>query len=46
MDLTDEQWASLEPLIPEEERRASGRRGRSWREPRDVLNGFLRTGAP
>ena len=49
MDLTDEQWALLEPLIPEEERRPSRRRGRPWRDPHDVLNGvlwILRTGAP
>ena len=49
MDLTDEQWALLEPLIPEEERRTSRRRGRPWRDPHDVLNGvlwILRTGAP
>jgi transposase len=49
MDLIDEQWALLQPLIPEQERRASGRRGRPWRDSRDVLNGvlwILRTGAP
>ena len=49
MDLTDEQWAILEPLIPEEERVSQGKRGRPWRDPRDVLNGvlwILRTGAP
>ena len=47
MDLTDEQWAMIEPMIPEEERLP--RRGRPWRNPRDVLNGILwilRTGAP
>ena len=48
MDLTDEQWEVLEPLIPThlEEKIA---RGRPWRDPRDVLNGILwilRTGAP
>jgi len=49
MDLTDEQWAVLEPLIPTPPRRADGK-GRPWRDPRDILNGilwiFLRTGAP
>ena len=48
MDLTDEQWEVLEPLIPDHFRRADGR-GRPWRNSRDVLNGILwvlRTGAP
>ena len=48
MDLTDEQWEILEPLIPDPPRRADGT-GRPWRDPRDVLNGVLwvlRTGAP
>ncbi len=48
MDLTDEQWEVLEPLIAPPPRRADGR-GRPWRDPRDVLNGILwilRTGAP
>jgi transposase len=48
MDLTDEQWEVLEPLIPNPPHRADGR-GRPWRDPRDVLNGILwilRTGAP
>ncbi|CAA9464061.1 MAG: Mobile element protein [uncultured Rubrobacteraceae bacterium] len=48
MDLTDEQWEVLEPLIPDPPRRGDGR-GRPWRDPRDVLNGvlwILRTGAP
>ena len=48
MDLTNEQWAILEPLIPEPPRRADGR-GRPWRPSREVLNGILwilRTGAP
>jgi transposase len=47
VDLTDEQWEVLASLIPEPPRRTDGR-GRSWRDPRDVLNGilwaFLRTG--
>src|SRR3954470_22068916 len=48
MDLTDEQWAILEPLLPKPRVRRDGR-GRPWRDPRDVLNGILwvlRTGAP
>jgi transposase len=48
MDLTNEQWEVLEPLIPVPVRRADGR-GRPWRNSRDVLNGILwvlRTGAP
>lgn len=47
-DLTDIQWAILDPLIPEPTRRLDGR-GRPWRPRRDVLNGvlyILRTGAP
>jgi len=48
MDLTNEQWEVLEPLIPNSFRRVDGR-GRPWRDSRDVLNGILwvlRTGAP
>ncbi len=49
MDLTDEQWKILQPLIPTPPRREDGR-GRPWRDPRDVLNAILwillRTGAP
>ncbi len=37
MDVTDEQWAVLEPLIPEEERHPRGR-GRPWCPARDVFN--------
>jgi len=47
MDLTDEQWARLDPLIPEPPRRADGR-GRPWTPRRTVLDGvlwILRTGA-
>ena len=47
MDLTDVQWAVLEPLIGAMPRRADGR-GRPWRSSREVLNGILwilRTGA-
>src|SRR5436190_22816723 len=48
MDLTDTQWATLAPLLPTPRVRRD-RRGRPWRDPRDVLNGILwilRTGAP
>ena len=47
MDLTDEQWAVLQPRIPVPPRRPDGR-GRPWRDAREVLNGILwilRTGA-
>ncbi|MCB0016177.1 MAG: transposase [Anaerolineales bacterium] len=48
MDLTDEQWAILQPFIPEPPRRDDGR-GRPWKPARDVLNSILwilRIGAP
>jgi len=48
MDLTEPQWAVLGPLLPKPRLRTD-RRGRPWRDPRDVLNGILwvlRTGAP
>ena len=47
-DLTDLQWAALDPLIPEPSRREDGR-GRPWKERRSILDGILwvlRTGAP
>src|SRR5437867_11581062 len=47
MDLTDEQWTIVEPLIPKPKVRADGR-GRPWCDDRQVLNGILwilRTGA-
>jgi transposase len=47
MDLTNEQWEVLEPLISDPVRQADGR-DRPWRDSRDVLNGLLwvlRTGA-
>ena len=47
MDLTDAQWALLEPLF-RPKRREDGR-GRPWQDTRAVLNGVfwvLRTGAP
>lgn len=40
MDLTDEQWDVLAPLVPPPRVRKE-RRGRPWRDPRDVLNGIL-----
>ena len=48
MDLTERQWKRLSPLLPKPRVRKD-RRGRPWRDPRDVLNGVLwvmRTGAP
>jgi len=47
MDLTDAQWAILEPMF--RPRRRPDGRGRPWKEARTVLNGvlwILRTGAP
>ena len=47
MDLTDEQWTVLQPLIPEPPKRPDGR-GRPRRDNREILNGILwimRTGA-
>jgi transposase len=40
MDLTDEQWAVIEPLVPEEERQPRGP-GRPWCPARAVMNGIL-----
>ena len=48
MDLTDEQWEVIQPLIPRPPKRSDGR-GRPRRDDREVLNGILwilRTGAP
>src|SRR5512140_2833041 len=48
MNLTDEQWAVLEPVFRHPPR-PPGRAGRPPREPRGVLDGILwvlRTGAP
>jgi hypothetical protein len=36
MDLTDEPWAVLQPIIPVPPRRPDGR-GRPWRDARGVL---------
>jgi transposase len=47
-DLTDEQWKTLDPIIPKPGKRPDGR-GRPWKSRRSVLNGVLwvsRTGAP
>lgn len=46
MELSDEQWKVLEPLLPEY---PSGKPGRPWRSHREVLDAILwvlRTGAP
>ena len=43
-ELTDAAWARIEPLLPTERRR-----GRQWRDHRQVVNGILwkvRTGSP
>ena len=48
MDLTDEQWTVISPLLPVLPRRADGK-GRPWKDSREVMNGILwilRTGAP
>ena len=48
MDLTDEQWAIVEPLLPKPVKRADGK-GRPRVDDRTILNGILwvmRTGAP
>lgn len=39
-ELSDEQWAIIEPLIPPLPRRQDGR-GRPWRDNHEVLNGIL-----
>lgn len=44
-DLTDEEWARLEPLLPAQ----TPRRARPWKDHRQVVNGVLwrtRTGSP
>ena len=43
-ELTDEAWERIAPLLPE-----NGRRGKQWRDHREVVNGILwriRTGPP
>jgi transposase len=39
-ELTDEQWALIEPLLPELPKRNDGK-GRPWRENREIMNGIL-----
>jgi transposase len=50
MELTNDQWDAIRKYIPDaEKQRTTGKGGRPWRDPRDVLNGVLwglRTGAP
>lgn len=44
-DLTDQEWALLEPLLPDQRRR----KARPWKDHRQVVNGVLwrtRTGSP
>jgi transposase len=48
VDLTEPQWKFIESCLPKP-RVHSDRRGRPWRDPRDILDGILwvlRTGAP
>ena len=48
MDLTEEQWNIVEPILPKDPVRPDGR-GRPWSDRRRVFNGalwILRTGAP
>jgi transposase len=50
MDLTDDQWAVIQPLIPDPPRRPDGK-GRPWKDSRDIMDGILLwillpTGAP
>ena len=40
MDLTDEQWSIIQPLIPDPPRRSDGK-GRPWKDARDIINGVL-----
>ncbi len=42
MDLTDDQWAVIQPLIPDPTRRPDGK-GRPWKDARDIMNGILDT---
>jgi transposase len=49
MDLTDKQWALLEPLLAGPKKWKPGGRGRPPQQARGILNGILwvmRTGAP
>lgn len=40
MELTNEQWNFIEPLLPTSKLRKDGRR-RPWKDPRDVSEGIL-----
>lgn len=47
MKLTEDQWAFIKPMLPKERVRKD-KRGRPWKDPRDVLEGILwilKTGA-
>jgi len=47
MKLTEEQWVFIKPMLPKERVRKD-KRGRPWKDPRDVLEGILwilKTGA-
>ncbi len=39
MDLTDEQWSIIQPLIPDPPRRPDGK-GRPWRDSREVMTAY------
>jgi transposase len=39
-ELTDEQWALIEPLLAELPKRDDGK-GRPWRDNREIMNGIL-----
>ena len=39
-ELTNEQWAVIEPFMPDPPCRTDGR-GRPWRDSREVMNGIL-----
>ena len=39
-ELTDEQWALIEPLLAELPKRDDGK-GRPWRSNREIMNGIL-----
>jgi transposase len=40
MDLTDDQWLIIQPLIPNPTRRPDGK-GRPWKDAHDIMNGVL-----
>lgn len=41
MNLTEEQWDFIEPLIPKNERMSRATRGASWRNARELIDGVL-----